>query len=303
MLRIMDVATALRQDRELVEEQLNLPELQARLRERMLAAAKVTGEDVTPEEVDAAIATYYASLHTFQEPKASFRVFLAHVWISREPILRWGTAATAGLLLTWWLFLSASGPFSAAGRSAREIDRLSLAAKRHEESIRAIALDSRAGDRLARLQAEAVTYREQKDAKRLAEVEASLAALENRLREEYTLSVVTDKNGKSGIDRYQGHANTQLSGFYLILAAQSADGRTLRRSIHNSENGKDEVVEQWGELVPADVYERLKHDKKADGILDETTFGAKKRGALDEEIVMKDGEGRPLKRTRQITKW
>ncbi len=64
ILRIMDVATAIRQDRETVDEQLNLDELKARLRERIVAATTATGEEVSSEEVDAAITQYYASLYS-----------------------------------------------------------------------------------------------------------------------------------------------------------------------------------------------------------------------------------------------
>ena len=43
-----------------MDEQLNLDELKSRLRERIIAASAETGEEVSPEEVDAAITQYYA---------------------------------------------------------------------------------------------------------------------------------------------------------------------------------------------------------------------------------------------------
>src|ERR1700683_4449609 len=106
MLRIMDVATALRQDRELVEEQLNVEALKERLKERMLAASKVTGEAVTAEEVDAAIKQDYASLHTFHEPKLSFPVAMAHLWVRRIMIGWLGGATLVSVSLLWSLYLS-----------------------------------------------------------------------------------------------------------------------------------------------------------------------------------------------------
>ena len=99
LIRIMDVATELRKGQEVVEEQLNLDQIKVRLRERLMEAAKVSGEPITAEQVDAAIEDYYDKLHSFEEPKWSFQMFLAHLYVERLTIIKWalGIAALAGL--------------------------------------------------------------------------------------------------------------------------------------------------------------------------------------------------------------
>jgi hypothetical protein len=301
VLRVMDVATAIRQDRELVEEQLDLDALKARLRDRMIAAAKVTGEEVTPEEVDAAIAQYYNSLHTFQEPPPGFAVTLAHLWVRRWPLARLGALAVVAAALVWGLFLSPSAPLSPSGRAQRQADALAREVTRRRDAVHALAKDPAAVADADRLAAEADTFRKQADPRKIEPVRGALADLEGRLREEYTVSVA-DPRGKSGIDRYVPNGGP-LSGYYLIVAARRPDGKVIPRRVHDRETNKVVEVTVWAERVPKEVYDRLARDKREDGILDETTFAVKRRGFPSEEVTMPGPDGKPLTRTGQITQW
>lgn len=83
MLRIMDVASALRRERETAEAQLDAATARARLRDRLLATAAAAGEAVTPAEVDAAIAHYFAEQHRYADPPNGLKNFLAHCWVQR----------------------------------------------------------------------------------------------------------------------------------------------------------------------------------------------------------------------------
>lgn len=99
-LRIMDVATTMRKEQAVVDQQLNIEETKALLRERLLAAAKVTGEPLTEEQVNIAIEHYYDKLHVFEEPEWSMEYFMAHLYVMRGTIIKWTIAlgATAGIL-------------------------------------------------------------------------------------------------------------------------------------------------------------------------------------------------------------
>ena len=103
-LRIMDVATTLRKEQTLAEQQLNLEETKALLRERLLEAANVTGERLTEQQVEIAIEHYYDKLHVFDQPEWSLELVLAHLYVMRGTIIKWTLAlgATAGILS--WLF-------------------------------------------------------------------------------------------------------------------------------------------------------------------------------------------------------
>ena len=103
-LRIMDVATMLRKEQALAQQQLNIEETKAMLRGRLLSAAKVTGEPLTSEQVDIAIEHYYDKLHVFEAPKWSLELMTAHIYVMRGTIVKWALVlgATAGALVWFW---------------------------------------------------------------------------------------------------------------------------------------------------------------------------------------------------------
>ena len=101
LIRIMDVATELRKGQEVVEEQLNIDQIKVRLRERLLEAAKISGEPITAEQIDAAIEDYYDKLHSFEEPAWSFDLLLAHFYVRRVAIIKWAVAIGALIGVAW----------------------------------------------------------------------------------------------------------------------------------------------------------------------------------------------------------
>jgi hypothetical protein len=304
MLRIMDVATALRQDRQLIEEQLNIDQLKALLREKMIAAAKVTGEEVSLEEIDAAIERYYARLYTFKEPPNSLSLTLARLYVRRFEIAQWAGLVLGTTLLLWWLFLSPNGWLTVTGRTHQRVERLAAEITRREASIHALARDPSVNEQATKLAAEAKTYRQQGDPQKLETVRAALEGLESRLGDEYTVSVASPVSGRSAVQRlYHDKEGEKVSGYYLLVQAKRSDGTVLTRRIHDDEKNKDKDVTIWGERVPREVFDRLARDKKEDGILNETTFAVKKRGEPDEVITMPGADSQPLRRLGQITEW
>jgi hypothetical protein len=102
-MRIMDVASVLRRERELANRALDADQVQDQLRERLQAAAKVTGEAVTPAEIDAAIRHYYANLHAFREPPRNVSWLLAHFYIRRIWV-GLGILIAAAAIAAWALY-------------------------------------------------------------------------------------------------------------------------------------------------------------------------------------------------------
>ncbi|QDT53622.1 hypothetical protein Pan44_16450 [Caulifigura coniformis] len=102
MLRIMDVARTLRQEREIAREQFNREEARALLRERLKASTEITGSHVTEEEIDAAIESYFNNLHTFHDPPWGVQVFLANLYVRRVQVLIIGII-TLVLITGLWL--------------------------------------------------------------------------------------------------------------------------------------------------------------------------------------------------------
>ncbi len=103
-LRVMDVAREMREQRQQAEEMFRRDDIRAQLREKLMRTARMSGDNVTEAEIDAAISQYMDTLHTYQDPPKGMKSFVAHCWIWRDRIL-WGAAtvaATAGGL--WYFF-------------------------------------------------------------------------------------------------------------------------------------------------------------------------------------------------------
>ncbi len=221
MLRIMDVARSLREEQETVEREFSREETIALIRERLLASSEITGDTVSPEEVDAAIELYFGNLHRFPDPPGGLQYALAHLWVMRQKILTSVLTATVALLLFWWLFFATSGPFSPSGRRQRAIAEHWTAVQSSSATIRAVSQESATTEEVDRLLTEAETARENEDVKRLGEIRSRLQGLDTQLTEEYEVHVVSGGSRQSGIDRYfTDNDGSRVSGYYLIVEAR-----------------------------------------------------------------------------------
>lgn len=104
MTRVMDVASVLRRERSLAEQQLDIATTKRMLREKLLETARLTGDPVTADEIDVAIEQYFATQHAFTPPKAGVESLLAHVYVARGAILRW-VVGLGGLAALGWALL------------------------------------------------------------------------------------------------------------------------------------------------------------------------------------------------------
>ncbi len=309
MTRIMDVAATLRKERTLVDEQLNIDQIKQKLRERLLEAAKVSGDPVTAAEIDAAIDQYYDRLHEFQEPPASFATFLAHVWVLRGPILKAVAAVVAGLVVIWGLLVAGLLPGEARDRRLAAERQAAVAAQFSEVERSVAAVEQLASEddvkrEVAALAASARAAKEKEDVDALADLADTLATLQGELELEYTLVIASQPGEQSAVERnWTDEKGTRTSGLYVFVEARDARGNTVRVPVENREDGRVAMVTRWGEQIPEAVFERLKADKEADGVLDERTFGVKRRGTRRLEVTLPGADGAPLSRQGQITSW
>ncbi len=104
-LRVLDVAREMRDQRETAEEMFRRDDVRAQLREKLMRTAQVSGDRVTEAEIDAAIAQYMDTVHTYSDPPAGMQNFLAHCWIWRGRIA-FGLASAAALVGSMWFLFS-----------------------------------------------------------------------------------------------------------------------------------------------------------------------------------------------------
>ncbi len=326
MLRVMDVATELRKQRETVEKEFAVDETRQMLRERLLAATSITGERVSEAEVDTAIAQYFETLYTYREPPRSLNVTLAHLYVRRGQL-----SVTLAMVLAlagvgWYMLHTSAGMFSRTARSSRQAVQqatspadlskrlqdnaqeraaeLDQSVRELTDRIRSVARDAEIPEEMDRLLGELNVAKKQLDVKSLTELSRRTASLLDQLNESYEVHIVSGPNDKSGIDRYfEDEQGKRVSGYYVIVEARAADGNPLPRRIRNSETQQTVQVTRWAERVPQEVYDRIKADKKADGVLNDTLFAVKRRGYQNEEIKLVGPDNQPLSRLGQITKW
>jgi hypothetical protein len=307
MLHVLDVARTLRRDSEIVASELNKEELYASLKERLLASAAAAGDDVTEAEVDTAIRIYFENLHRYKDPPLSFSTVLAHAYVRRTWIAIGLTFCAVVVGSLWWLVWRDGAPLSSQARqqaSAAQAARTVSAAEEHFQrqltAARSIAEDSAGNAELDRLEKEGAAARSNGDAAALKRVTAQIAFVEARLREEYEVRIVSHPSRRSGVERdYDGRS----SGYYLIVEARYGNGEVLPRRITSREDNATREVTSWGEQVPQAVYERIGRDKSSDGAVDEQPFAIKRRGRMEEEVLLPDPTGRPLPRRGRITQW
>ena len=141
----------------------------------------------------------------------------------------------------------------------------------------------------------------------LSQATANLNQLRNlfdNLNTSYEVRIVNRPGVKSGIDRYfTDSSGKRASGFYVIVEAVDSNGQVIPRSIKSEEDSSVRSVSMWGERVPEYIYERVKSDKIADGIVNDSLFARKARGYLTEEILFRNDSSGVLTNFGEITTW
>ena len=302
MMRIMDVATEMRTQRETIEKEFAVDETKRILREKLLKTTAITGERVTEAEVDAAIESYFSTLYTYQEPKGNLAVMLARMYVRRGHLAMMGLLALTLAGTGWWMMHIATTRFSSTARVTRKVLRIDSSIQSSLARIRSLAREASVVEDLQTWEGEARIAREQLDTATLATIENRLSELSARLNEVYEVRIFADPQEQSGFPRYPKDEPDRLA-YYLIVSATNERGQPVRRSIHDAETLKTVVVDRWAEQVPKAVYDRIAADKKADGILNETLFSQKSRGYRDEEIRLPGEDGKPIVRLGEISEW
>ncbi|HMO84602.1 MAG TPA: DUF6384 family protein [Lacipirellulaceae bacterium] len=309
MSRILDVAGALRKERALVEQQLNIDQIKQALRERLLAAAQLAGDQVTAAEVDAAIEQYYDRLHDFREPPASFAMFFAHLWVRRRLLVNVLAAVAAVVGILWSLL--ATGVLPGEARNEKQLAARERAVTERfaavESAIAAateLAAEPEVQDELSVLSSSMRAARRQSDVESLKRIEYKVAALIEELKMDYSLTIVSRPGTDTGRERvWTDERGSRASGLYVLVEARDAQHEPVLVTIEDRETGRTSRVSKWAEQMPADVFARLEADKAQDGILDERQFGRKRRGRRHVEVTIPGVDGAPITRQGQIAGW
>jgi hypothetical protein len=303
MLQIMDVARAIREEQLTVEQQFQIEETRARIRDRLIASAKVAGDNVTDAEVDTAIQLYFDNLHLYRDPPWGFKRLIAEIYVWRVSVLSALLGVGALGVGMWLAFFNPAMPWSKAYRATQEIRQAEQDARSIIDRLNVLTKDEAASQAVDSAVKEFHAVEASQNIAALQQSKQRLTELYDSLNEQYELQIVTGAGRDSAVTREWIKGGPGALNYYVIVEARSRDGRILSRRILDAETGQSKSQTQWGEQVPQEVYERLKADKLADGVLHETRFGEKTRGALKESVLLPGPDGQPLKREAQITQW
>ena len=303
MMRIMDVATEMRNQRETVEKEFAVDETKRLLREKLLQTTAITGERVTEAEVDAAIEAYFSTLYTYHEPKGSPSLMLAHLYVRRGHLAIVALLAMTLLVTGWWTMHIATTRFSRSARIDRKAARIESSISSNLKRARSLSRESAVTEELDRWQEQTRLAREQRDTETLDKINSRLTELLTQLNDAYEVRILADPDQQSGFTRYFEDENGRRPAYYLIVYAKNEKGQPIRRTIENAETRKSISVDRWAEQVPKEVYDRIAEDKKSDGILNETLFAVKEAGKSTEEIRLPGNDGKPISRMAELTTW
>ena len=280
LMLAMDVVDTLRHQQVLIERELNAEDRDRKLIERLREIYASQGIDVPDHVLEEGVAALKEDRFAYTPPPESFSTRMARLYISRG---KWGKPLLAGLgavllvLLAYTLLIR--------GPAERELAQLpSRLEKQHD-----LLLEQARGD-TARARREAL-YGEGKSALAAGEkddvlaVLAEMDALRDEIEREYEIRVVSRPGERSGIWRIPD-ANTNARNYYIIVEAVTPEGRTLKRTVVNEENGKSYQVDKWGLRVEEPIFQRIAADKQDDGIIQQNRFGVKRRGYLTPEYLL-----------------
>lgn len=299
----MDVARAIRDEQLTVEQQFQIEETRAKIRERLIASAQIAGDRVTAAEVDVAIQLYFDNLNVYRDPPWGFQRIVAQLYVWRVRLV----SAVAGVGLiglgVWLAFFNPAMPWSPQSRATQAVRQAELSARTVLDRLSVFAKKDAAATRaIDELTKEFHAAEATENVAAIQQSQARMTELLVSLEEQYELQIVTGA-GRYSLVTKEWLKGEHALGYYAIVEARARDGRILSRTIADAETGKSRSVSEWGEQIPKEVYDRLRADKVSDGVLNETRFAEKLRGSLIEQVLLSGPDGQPVTRGMHITDW
>lgn len=279
----MDVVDTLRHHDELVARELDGDAREADLVEKLRKIYRDQGIEVSDAVLKEGVKALAESRFAYSAPKPGLATSLAHIYASRR---RWGPAAIGlamlaviglgGYFLAWQ-------PLQAAQAEAARIE-LSETLPRQMDSLYETIYEETKVQSAATTAADLVTRGKTAVAEGnrtgAEKIVTELTALRDKLRQEYTVTIVNRPGQRSGFWTFP-QINTDATNFYLVVEALDGDGKPLTLPVTNEETGATETVSVWGQRVPENVYRGVEADKKDDGIIERRVVGIKQYGFLD----------------------
>lgn len=284
----MDVVDTLRHREDLALRELAGEARERQLLERLREIYHQQGIEVPDAVLKEGVKALAESRFVYTPPKPGLGTSLARFYVGRK---KWGPAVLAlALILIIGLggYFFAYRPFRDAQAESARLELAEGLPARMDALYQAIYTDTKvqqAVNEAENLRTRGKTAAAEGNRAGAEAAVASLTALRDQLRQEYTLRIVNRPDVKTGFWTFP-EINTDATNYYVVVEAVGPDGKPLTLPITNEENNQTENVAIWGVRVPEAVYRSVEADKRDDGILQRATLGVKEFGFLDVNYVM-----------------
>lgn len=294
----MDVVDTIRHRDDLVRRELNEPERESDLIDRLREIYRQQGIEVSDSVLKEGVRALKESRFTYVPPPRSWKRAALELWVGRR---RYGAIAAVGLGLLGvaggYQYFAVMRPAQISAEQSRvEItETLPKSIRSLHADILSVATDPSVKPQADRLLADGERAIRDKDGPTMTRVSNELKQLRDNLLLEYTLTIVSRPGDTTGVWR-QPPRSVATRNYYLIVEPLAADGRKLKLPIRNEETGETATVDKFGVRVPETTWSAVSEDKRDDGIVQRNKFGIKRRGTLQIEYLMAHEDG-------AITKW
>ena len=284
----MDVVDTLRHNQDLVASELAGEAREKQLIEKLRQIYAQQGIEVTDAVLREGVKALAESRFVYTPPKPGLGTTLARFYVSRR---RWGPAALAlAIVLVLGLggYFLAWQPYQHAQLEAARVELSETLPARMDALYQTVFEETKV--QTAVVQADALrshgkTAATEGNRDAALKAIADLTALRDRLRQEYTLKIVSRDGQKTGFWTFP-EINTDATNYYVVVEAIDSDGKALTLPVTNEETGTTENVSIWGVRVPESIYRSVEADKRDDGIVERNVMGAKQFGFLDVDWAM-----------------
>ena len=289
----MDVVDTLRHQRALVERELQAEDREAALIEKLRKIYAGQGLEVSDAVIAQGVQAMREDRFTYRPPPPGLQTILARLYVGRG---RWARRAGVALLVLIAVWVGYRYMVVVpAERGRQQMAEASRAVASLRDEALAEAVEAGVADKIEAIYQEAAAAQQAGDSEKVRTSREALQAIRDTLRQAYTLQVVSRPGMPSGVWRYPEDSSSARN-YYLIVEAVSPSGQRLSLPITSEEDGTVRTVAAWGLRVDRQVYERVGQDKMDDGIVNEKTVGAKRRGYLTPEYAVATTGG-------AITEW
>lgn len=290
LMAAMDVVDTLRHQRDIAERELDGEGRRERLLQRLKELYSAQGIEVPERVLQEGIDALEQERFQYQSTTPSWRTKLAHIWVSRS---RWGKPfgflAVIGSLFSGFyvvndvlperqlrqeLPVSISASFNNIEETAKNPEVLEQARFQLNNADLAIA---------------------DNDFERAQKIYSSLRDIESRLRQYYSIRVVSRAGEDSGVWRIPD-VNTSSRNYYLIVEAVDRNNAVVELEILNEETNRRTRTKIWGIRVNEETFFKVAADKKDDGIIQQNQIGEKLVGYLQPKFSIPTTGG-------TITEW